>query len=123
MTDNQSGSDDASGYLEPGKGNVQLVYVLYLAGFVIGITPLVGLVFAYINRGKVGGIYDSHYTYAIRTFWIGVLYSLISLVLTFLFIGVLGFIATAVWSIVRCIIGLQKVSRGEAIANPQSWTL
>ena len=123
MSDMQGNTPDASGYLEPGKGNVQLVYVLYLAGFVIGITPLVGLVFAYINRGKNGGIYDSHYTYAIRTFWIGVLYSLISLVLTFLFIGVLGFIATAVWSIVRCIIGLQKVSRGEAIANPQSWTL
>ncbi len=39
------------------------------------------------NRGKVGGIYDSHYTYAIRTFWIGCLYSLISLVLTFLFMA------------------------------------
>lgn len=123
MTDNQNGSADVSGFLEPGKGNVQLVYALYLAGFVVGITPLIGLIFAYINRGKGGGIYDSHYTYAIRTFWIGLLYSLISLVLTFLFIGILGFIATAVWSIVRCIIGLQKVSRGEAIANPQSWTI
>ena len=123
MSDLQNNPPDASGYLEPGKGNVQLVYVLYLAGFVIGITPLVGLVFAYINRGKAGGIYDSHYTYAIRTFWIGCLYSLISLVLTFLFIGILGFIATAVWSIVRCVIGLQQVSRGEPIANPQSWML
>jgi uncharacterized membrane protein len=123
MTDNQNGSADVSGFLEPGKGNMQLVYALYLAGFVVGITPLIGLIFAYINRGKAGGIYDSHYTYAIRTFWIGLLYSLISLVLTFLFIGILGFIATAVWSIVRCIIGLQKVSRGEAISNPQSWTI
>ena len=123
MSDLQQNPQDVSGFLEPGKGNVQLVYVLYLAGFVVGITPLVGLIFAYINRGKAGGIYDSHYTYAIRTFWIGLLYSLISLALTFLFIGILGFIATAVWSIVRCIIGLQKVSRGEAIANPQSWTI
>ncbi|MCD2172843.1 DUF4870 family protein [Rhizobium sp. C4] len=123
MSDMQDNTPDASGFLEPGKGNVQLVYVLYLAGFVVGITPLVGLIFAYINRGKIAGIYDSHYTYAIRTFWIGVLYSLISVVLTFLVIGVIGFFATAIWSIVRCVIGLQKVSRGEAIENPQSWLI
>ncbi|MET3615276.1 putative membrane protein [Rhizobium aquaticum] len=123
MSEIQPNTPDASGFLEPGKGNVQLVYVLYLAGFVVGITPLVGLIFAYINRGKIGGIYDSHYTYAIRTFWIGVLYSLISIVLTFLVIGVVGFFATAIWSIVRCVIGLQKVSRGEAIENPQSWLI
>jgi uncharacterized membrane protein len=52
-----------------------------------------------------------------------VLYSLISVVLTFLVIGLIGFFATAIWSIVRCIIGLQKVSRGEAIENPQSWLI
>jgi uncharacterized membrane protein len=52
MTEIQPNTPDASGYLEPGKGNVQLVYVLYLAGFVVGITPLVGLIFAYINRGR-----------------------------------------------------------------------
>lgn len=122
MSDMQGSSPDA-GLMEPGKSNVQLVYALYLAGFVVGITPLIGLVIAYINRGKGGGLLDSHYTYAIRTFWIGMLYSFVSLLLTFVFIGVIGFIATAVWSIARCVIGLQKIGRGEAIDNPQSWLL
>lgn len=122
MSDMQETPSNA-GILEPGKSNVQLVYILYLAGFVVGITPLIGLIIAYINRGKAGGLFDSHYTYAIRTFWIGLLYSLISLILTFLVIGMIGFIATAVWSIARCIIGLQKIGRGEAIENPQSWLL
>jgi uncharacterized membrane protein len=123
MSDMQGNAPEVSGYLEPGKGNVQLVYALYLAGFIVGITPIIGMVFAYINRGKVGGIYDSHYTYAIRTFWIGLLYSLISLVLTFVVIGMVGFVATAVWTIVRCVVGLQKVSRGEAIADPKTWLI
>lgn len=122
MSDMQGSSPDA-GLMEPGKSNVQLVYALYLAGFVVGITPLIGLVIAYINRGKGGGLLDSHYTYAIRTFWIGMLYSFVSLLLTFVFIGVIGFVATAVWSIARCVIGLQKIGRGEAIDNPQSWLL
>ncbi len=110
-------------WLEPGKLNVQVVYGLYLASFVIGITGIVGLVIAYLNRGKAGGWVDSHYTWAIRTFWIALLYSLISLVLTIAVIGVFGFIATAIWIIVRCIIGLQKAAREEPIANPQSWMI
>lgn len=122
MSDMQGSSKDA-GLLEPGKSNVQLIYILYLAGFLVGITPLIGLVIAYINRGKAGDLFDSHYTYLIRTFWIGVLYSFISLLLTFVVVGVIGFVATAVWSIARCIIGLQKIGRGEAIDNPQSWLL
>lgn len=123
MTDNNQGAPDASGYIEPGKGNVQLIYALYLIGFVVGITPLIGIVFAYINRGKAGGWVETHYTWAIRTFWIGILYSLISFVLMFIVIGMIGFLATAVWTIVRCVIGLQKAARNEPIANPQSWLI
>lgn len=110
-------------WLEPGKLNVQIVYGLYLASFVVGITSIIGVVIAYINRGKAGGWVDTHYTWAIRTFWIAMLYSLISLILTFVVIGVLGFIATLIWVVVRCVIGLQKAAREEPIANPQSWLI
>lgn len=123
MSDLQPGSPVNSGLLEPGKSNIQLIYVLYLAGFVVGITPLIGLVVAYLNRGKGGGWEESHYTYAIRTFWIGLFYSFISLILTFLVVGIIGFVATAVWTIVRCVIGLQKAGRSEAIINPQGWLI
>jgi uncharacterized membrane protein len=129
-------------WLEPGATNVQVIYILYLASFVLGITALVGLVLAYINRGKAGGWVDTHYTYAIRTFWLSLLYILIATVLVFLLIGTFwiallyGFVsvilmlvlvgvllafATAVWVIVRCVIGLQTIGRGEPIKNPTSW--
>ena len=42
-------------WLEPGKTNVQVVYFLYIAGMFIGISALIGIVIAYINRGKAGG--------------------------------------------------------------------
>jgi uncharacterized membrane protein len=123
MSDSQPSPPDVSGLLEPGKSNIQLIYILYILGFIVGITPLIGVVIAYINRGKAGGWMDSHYTWAIRTFWIGLLYSLISLILTFLVIGIVGFVATATQTIVRCVIGLQKVGRNEPIDNPQSWLI
>ena len=110
-------------WLEPGPTNALVIYILYLAGLVIGVTGIVGIVLAYINRGKAGGFVESHYTFLIRTFWIGLLYALISVVLMFVIIGFLLMFAVAVWFIARCILGLQALQRGEAVKNPESWFL
>jgi uncharacterized membrane protein len=110
-------------WLEPGPTNVQVIYASYLIGFVIGITPLIGIVLAYMNRGKAGGWVETHYTWAIRTFWIGILYGLIALVLAVVLIGFLLMLAVAVWVIVRVVIGFQAVGRGEPIRNPESWLI
>jgi uncharacterized membrane protein len=110
-------------WLEPGTTNVQVIYILYLASLVIGVSVLVGIVLAYINRGKAGGFVETHYTWLIRTFWIGLLYALISAVLMLLAIGFVLMFAVAVWFIVRCIIGLQALSRNEPIKNPESWLI
>jgi len=125
MTDQQQPTPPAprqtDRWLEPGPANMQVIYVLYLAGFVIGITVLIGLVMAYVNRGKAGGWIETHYTWAIRTFWIALLGGFVSLLLMLVAIGFLLALAVAVWVIVRCVIGLQAVSRGEPIKNPESW--
>ena len=110
-------------WLEPGPNNALVVYILYLAGLVIGISGLIGLVVAYVNRGKAGGFVETHYTWQIRTFWIGLLYALISGVLIIFAIGFVLLFAVAVWFIVRCIIGIQTLQRGEPIKDPQSWLI
>lgn len=110
-------------WLDPGQNNVQLIYFLYLASFAIGITGFIGLVMAYINRGKADAWVETHYTWLIRTFWIGLLLGFISVLLMIVVIGFVLFIAVAVWVIARCIIGLQAANRGEPITNPKSWML
>mgnify|MGYP007078752835 CR=1 FL=1 len=110
-------------WLEPGPTNVQVIYVLYLAGFVIGITAIIGIVIAYLNRGKAGGWIETHYTWAIRTFWIALLAGFVSLLLMIVGIGFLLALATAIWVIVRCVVGLQAVGRREPIKDPQSWLI
>ena len=110
-------------WLEPGPTNALVIYILYLAGLVIGVTGIVGIVLAYINRGKAGGFVESHYTFLIRTFWIGLLYALISLVLMFVIIGFVLMFAVGVWFIARSILGLQALQRGEPVKNPESWFL
>jgi uncharacterized membrane protein len=110
-------------WLEPGKTNVQIFYFLYIAGMFIPILPIVGLVIAYINRGKAGGWVDTHYTWLIRTFWIGLLYTFVAAALMLLLIGFLVIVAVAIWIIVRCVIGLQAAGRNEPIRNPESWLI
>lgn len=110
-------------WLEPGPTNIQVIYILYLVSFVIGITALVGIVLAYMNRGKAEGWVESHYTWAIRTFWIGLLFGFISMILMVVGIGFLLMFAVAVWAVIRIVIGLKAVSNNEPIANPQSWML
>lgn len=110
-------------WLDPGPTNIQVIYILYLASFVVGITGLIGLIMAYMNRGKAGGWIETHYTWAIRTFWIAFLGAIVSAILMMVLIGFLLILAVAIWVIVRCVIGLQAVGRGEPIKNPDSWLI
>ncbi len=126
MSDMQQTPDETrrtDRWLEPGPTNIQVIYILYLVGFVIGISALVGIVIAYMNRGKASGWLETHYTWAIRTFWIGVLFGFVSALLMVVGIGFLLIIAVAIWVVVRCVIGLQAVGRNEPIKNPQSWLI
>lgn len=123
MTNETQPGRQVEGWLEPGKSNVQLIYVLYLVGFVIGISAIVGIVLAHLNRGKSEPWIETHYRWAIRTFWLALLGGFISLLLIVIGIGVILMFATAVWVVVRCIVGLQAVGRNEPIRNPDSWLI
>ncbi|MEM6460405.1 MAG: DUF4870 domain-containing protein [Pseudomonadota bacterium] len=111
----------ADGWFDPGQKNAQLVYILYLVGLMLPVTIIVGMVMAYMNRGNSQEWIDSHYTYAIRTFWIGIVYSFISFFTAFVFIGFLLAVATAVWFIIRCVKALQAITRKEPITNVETW--
>jgi len=99
-----------------------IVYICYLGSFCAGGVPgLVGLILAYVNRDTGPDWLKSHYRFQIRTFWIGLLYTVISLALSIVVIGIFLLIATFVWYIVRCALGLDKLLKREPYPNPESW--
>ncbi|MGM0560153.1 MAG: DUF4870 family protein [Pseudomonadota bacterium] len=100
-----------------------VVYILYLTGFVVGITPVIGVIMAYINRGTAPAWLQTHYSLQIRTFWIGLLLSIIGAITALIFIGWLVLLATAIWFIARCVKGLMHLQRGEAYPDPATWLL
>jgi uncharacterized membrane protein len=115
--------DDVAGALtgrEPAK-SAMLIYILYLVGIIVPVVPIVGVVLAYMYRSQSTGWLESHNTYQIRTFWIGLLYGVISVLLMLLLIGWLVYIAIVIWLVVRCVKGLQALQRREPIADPTTW--
>lgn len=114
-----------------------ITYGLYLLAYATGgVTAIIGLIIAYTQRGAAGPVMSSHYTYLIRTFWLGILFSVVSWVvgwvlmiigvpLSFILIGIPMVIVgalllgvTLVWYGVRCVVGLVYLSRGEAHPRP-----
>jgi len=114
-----------------------VVYGLYLLGFTNGLTFLVGLIVAYANRAEAGPINESHYTFAVRTFWlsiwwflIGAMMFVVGLVLSIVLVGIPVLMAgvficgaVSVWFIARCIMGIVFLVRGEAYPRPLTWLI
>lgn len=102
-------------------GSAKLVYILYLVSLIFGITSIVGVIMAYINKNDAPRWLESHYRFQIRTFWIGLLYSLIGAVLVVVLIGWIILLFTMVWLIIRCVKGLQALDKQEAPPDPATW--
>lgn len=98
-----------------------VVYALYLLSFVVGFTSVIGVVIAYVYRGRGPAWLDEHYRYQIRTFWIGLLYATIASILVLVAIGIPLLIALAVWLIVRCVKGFRGLQEKRAPDNVGTW--
>ena len=102
-------------------GTANIIYILYLVGLVVGITGLIGVIMAYVNKGDAPHWLKTHYNFQIRTFWIGLLYSLVGFVLSIVIIGWFILLAVVVWWIVRCVKGMKMLSQKQPIDNVKTW--
>ncbi|HAA45140.1 MAG: hypothetical protein XD36_2251 [Halomonas sp. 54_146] len=106
---------------QPDTTMAMVIYALYLASFVLGFTSIIGVVIAYVYKGKGPAWLDEHYRYQIRTFWIGLVYGFVFSILAFILIGFPLLLALAVWFIVRCVKGFKGLQEKRAPSNVDSW--
>jgi len=113
---------------------------------------LVAGLWAYLERGR-DSMLDTHYQFQIRTFWVNFVAglalplfffvavlgsvgsflmwedsptSLVSLVLGVLagtFLPILIGLGISIWTIVRSLVGLNRLNDGKPIDNPTTWTI
>jgi len=99
-----------------------IVYVLYFASyFVGGTTALVGVVIAHLQIAESDPLLRTHYQWQIRTFWIGLLYLTVGVLLLIVFIGFAILVFWFVWTLVRTIKGVLALNENRPIAKPKSW--
>jgi uncharacterized membrane protein len=99
-----------------------IISLLYLSSFLFGITVIVGVVLAYVWKGEAHAEWEtSHYDYLIRTFWVGLIGSVISFILMIVLIGFLLWAAVAVLVVVRCVLSLINAQKQIAMPNPETW--
>lgn len=93
-----------------------------VGSFLFGWPSIIAVVLSYVKRGDARGSWlESHYTWAIRTFWIALLWAalvaLVSIPLTIIVVGiatwVLGIFLLGVWAIYRIARGWLRLKDGQ----------
>ncbi len=99
----------------------KLVYILYLVGLVFGITGIIGVVVAYVNKSDAPEWLQSHYRFQIRTFWMGLVYLILGSILLIVLVGWLVYLFWVIWLIVRCVKGLKALEQQQPVVDETSW--
>jgi uncharacterized membrane protein len=104
-----------------GRTMALAVYILYLVGYFVGITWLIGVIIAYTQRGNSDPVVSSHCQNQITIFWASLVYVIIGSLLALILIGWLILALWFIWSLVRIIKGLVALNNGLPADRPASW--
>jgi uncharacterized membrane protein len=97
MENNEATNTDSSG-----KNLTTIIYALYAAAFLFGITAIVAIIMNYIKKDDVAGTWlESHFRWQIRTFWFSLLWGVIGVVTSVILVGWVVLIANGIWIIYR----------------------
>ncbi|HEU5293824.1 MAG TPA: DUF4870 domain-containing protein [Burkholderiaceae bacterium] len=99
------------------KNVTMMVYLLQALSFLWGVTAIVGVIVNYVKRDDARGtVYESHFDWQIRTFWWGLLWGVIGVLLIIVFgLGFLVMFVAWVWAIYRVVKGWLKLSEGKPV--------
>jgi len=84
-----------------------IIYILYALAWVTGITAIVAIIINYVKReDAAGSLYESHFTWQIRTFWWGLAWSVVGAITIWVGVGFIVFLVLGIWMIYRIVKGL-----------------
>jgi uncharacterized membrane protein len=99
------------------KTLTMVVYALQVLSVFVGITAIVGVIINYVKREDAAGtLYESHFDWQIRTFWWGLVWTVIGFVLLFAFgLGLLVWFVAGIWALYRVIKGFLKLNDNQPV--------
>lgn len=105
VTEDSAGKTPAQ--LESLRQITLAVYILYALGwFTGGLTSIVGIVLNYVKREDAQGtLYETHFTWQIRTFWWWLCWTVIGVITAWVLIGFVILFVSFVWVVYRLVKG------------------
>lgn len=98
------------------KTITQVVYGLQALSFLLGLSAVVGLMINYIKRDDARGtVYESHFDWQIRSFWWGLLWFVVGMVLAIVLVGALVLFVAYLWMIYRVVKGWLQLVDGKPV--------
>ena len=98
------------------KSVATVVYALQALSFLWGVTAVVGVIINYVKREDARGtLYESHFDWQIRSFWWGLAWLVVGIVLAFLLVGFLVLFVAWIWMIYRVVKGWLKLIDGKPV--------
>jgi uncharacterized membrane protein len=92
--------------LASAKTLTTVIYALYAASLLVGVTAIVAIVMNYVKKDDVAGTWiQSHFRWQIRTFWFGLLWLVIGTITYVVLIGWVVLAVAYVWFIYRVVKG------------------
>lgn len=99
-----------------------IVGLLYAGSYLTGVSGLIGLVLAYVWKGEPHEPWEAtHYTYLIRSFWIGLAAIVVGLLTMLIGIGFLLLGGVGIWFLVRLVLSLVNAQKRQPMANPETY--
>ena len=98
------------------KNVTMVVYALQALSFFWGVPAIIGIVINYVKREDARGTpYESHFDWQIRTFWWGLLWGVIGMLLIIVVVGFAVLFAGWVWTVYRVVKGWLKLTEGQPV--------
>ena len=80
--------------------------MLYALAWFNGLTAVIAVIINYVKRDDARGtLYESHFTWQIRTFWWSLAWALLGFITSFILVGFAILFGAAIWSIYRIVKG------------------
>lgn len=96
------------------KRIVTLVYVLQALSFFLGFTFIIAVIITYVKQKSVEGTWlESHFKWQRRTFWFGLLWSILGLISILIVVGYFILLVNTGWMIYRVAKGWLRFNEGK----------
>ena len=109
-------SNDSPQQAEANKSITHVIYALYAASLLVGVTYIVAIILNYVKRDDViGTVYESHFRWQIRTFWFSLLWSIVGGLTFWFIVGFFVWAVAGIWYIYRIAKGWLRLSEGKGM--------